>query len=124
MILEKKLMYRSVNQSKELNTLFDSGANYSCIHPRNVEGFATLIPLPEPAELETAQDGTFLHVTDVVRLAFTLNDISMSDEFLVIPSLSEDAIIGAYTMQKWKIKLDFENDEIITNARAARLRLK
>ena len=124
MILEKVLTYRSVNKSKQLSTLFDSGASYSCVHPKHIENFATLIPLPEPIELETAQDGAFLRVTDVVRLAFTINDIPMSDEFLIIPSLSEEAIIGAYTMQKWKIKLDFEHDEIVTNPKVARLRLK
>lgn len=124
MILQKVLTYKSLDQSRQLNTLFDSGASYSCINPIHIENFATLIPLPEPLELETAQDSAFLRVTDVIRLAFILNDINMSDEFLVIPSLSEEVIIGAYTMQKWKIKLDFEHDEIVTNPSVARLRLK
>ena len=43
---------------------------------------------------------------------------------MVVPGLSEEAIIGATTMQKWRIKLDFEHDEIITDARANRLILK
>ncbi|HEY0548725.1 MAG TPA: hypothetical protein VGF13_03930, partial [Verrucomicrobiae bacterium] len=59
-----------------------------------------------------------------VRLEFYLNDLRLTDEFLVVPNLSEEVIIGATTMQKWKIKLDFEHEQIITDPRAARLILK
>ena len=126
MILQKELVFRGRRDSeKTLSALFDSGASYSCINPHHVEDdFSPLIELPEPYELETAQESNFMKVTHVVRLEFMLNDLRMSDEFLVLPNLSEDVLIGAYTMQKWKIKLDFENDEIITNPKAARLMLK
>ena len=30
--------------------------------------------------------------------------------FLVVPNLSEEAITGAATLQKWRIKLNFEDD--------------
>ncbi|MCS6989800.1 MAG: hypothetical protein NZM06_09830 [Chloroherpetonaceae bacterium] len=46
------------------------------------------------------------------RLIFYYEDVRLSDEFLVAPSLSEEVIIGASTMQKWRIKLNFEADAI------------
>lgn len=127
MILEQNLRFIGTDndKAKQLNALFDSGASYSCINPKHIEdGFTTLIQLGRPYELETASENAFMRVTHVVRLDFVLNDINMSDEFLVLPNLSEDVIIGAYTMQKWKIKLDFELDAIITNPKVARLKLK
>jgi hypothetical protein len=47
----------------------------------------------------------------------------LSDEFLVVPGLSEEAIIGATTMQKWRIKLDFGHDQLFVDPRVAKLQL-
>jgi len=49
------------------------------------------------------------------------NDILLSDEFLLDPGLSEEAIIGAATLQKWRIKLDFEHDQVIVDPKVAKL---
>lgn len=45
-----------------------------------------------------------------------------SDKFMILPGLSEALIIGAATMQKWRIKLDFEKEEVIIDPWVARLR--
>jgi Aspartyl protease len=124
MILERKLPFEGTDDVKELNALFDSGASYSCVNIRHVENdFATFIKLRRPYQVETAQEKTYMEITHLVHLDFELDNIRMSDDFLVVRNVSEDVIIGAYTMQKWKIKLDFENDVIITNPKVARLRL-
>lgn len=43
---------------------------------------------------------------------------------MVVPDLSEDAIIGVNTMQKWRIKLDFEHDSVIIDPTVSKLILK
>lgn len=48
----------------------------------------------------------------------------MSDEFMVVPNLSEDAIIGVTTLQKWRIKLDFEHETVIIDPTIAKAILK
>lgn len=57
------------------------------------------------------------------RLDFYLNGFCLTDEFMIAPGLSEEAIIGATTLQKWKIKLDSEYDEVIVDSRVAKLKL-
>jgi hypothetical protein len=47
----------------------------------------------------------------------------VSDEFLVVPGLSEEAVIGAATMQKWRIKLDFEHDTVHVDPKVAKMQL-
>ena len=42
-----------------------------------------------------------------MRLDFEINDVRLSDEFMVVPYLSEEVIIGVTTMQKWRIKLHY-----------------
>ncbi len=43
---------------------------------------------------------------------------------MIIPGLSEDAILGVNTLQKWRIKLDFEHDTIIVDPKVAKAILK
>ncbi len=123
MLLERKLNFEGSKGAAELETLFDSGATYSCIHPDAAAALETLLSLPRPIDVETASEGTFLRIEHRVPLDFYLNNLRLSDEFMVVPGLSEQAIIGATTMQKWKIRLDFDNDQIITDSRVTKLKL-
>lgn len=63
-------------------------------------------------------------VTERISLDFYIEGIRLSDEFLVAEKLSEDAIIGATTLQKWRLKLDFEQDRVIVDQMVTRLMLK
>ncbi len=77
-----------------------------------------------PLEVATASRGHYGKIENTLRSDFYFNDIRLSDEFMVVPDLSEDAIIGGNTMQKWRIKLDFEHDTVIVDPRVAKLILK
>ena len=121
MILCKTLHFEGSKATAELSTLFDSGATYSCIRQDRAEALGRLDQLPRPLNAETASAGTFLRIEHRVALDFYLNGLRLTDEFLVVPGLAEEAILGATTMQKWKIKLDFEHEEVITDPRAARV---
>jgi hypothetical protein len=123
MILERELEFRGSRGSEKLITLFDSGSTYSCISLEKAEALEQSLPLPEPIDVETASSGNFIRITHRAPLDFRLNDLRLTDEFMIVPGLSEDAIIGATTLQKWRIKLDFEHDQIITDPRAAKLKL-
>lgn len=46
-----------------------------------------------------------------------------TDDFMVLDTLSEDLIIGATTMQKWNMKLDFENETVVYDKKMHRLRI-
>ena len=71
----------------------------------------------------TAAIGHYIEVTERVTLDFYLNDVLLSDEFLVVPGLSEEVIIGAATMQKWRIKLNFEYDTVEVDPKVAKMQL-
>ena len=44
-----------------------------------------------------------------------------SDEFMVIEGLPNGIIIGAKTLHAWRLKLDFERDQIIIDLKVTRL---
>jgi hypothetical protein len=59
-----------------------------------------------------------------MRADLYYDDIRLSYEFMIVPSLSEEAIIGVNTLQKWRIKLDFENDTVVIDPKVPKLILK
>lgn len=121
MIITRTLNFRGSKGRDDLQTLFDSGSSLSCIHPDMADKLEPADALPDPFNVETATKGHFIKVEQRVTLDFYLNNLRMSDEFVIVPGLAEQAIIGALTMQKWHIKLDFETDEVITDPRASRI---
>ena len=122
-IIKHPLLYVGTEGEKRLYTLFDSGANLSCIHPDHLEGLAIPQHLGRTRRIATASDEHFIEVNFVIRLEFYINDVQLSDEFLVVPGLSEETIIGAATMQKWRIKLDFEHDRLIVDPRVTKMQI-
>ena len=122
-ILKFPLLFVGSKGEKRLYTLFDSGANLSCIHPDLVDDIADKQHLGRVRKLSTASEGHYIEVKEAVRLDFYINDILLSDEFLVVPGLSEEAIIGAATLQKWRIKLNFEDDKVEVDPKVAKLQL-
>jgi hypothetical protein len=122
-IIAKKLKLVGSKGDKELEGLFDSGASYSCIDKELAQRLEIVTPLATPLMLGTAKKGENVAVKERVSLDFYLNGYRFSDEFMVIPDLSEEVIIGAKTMQAWRFKLDLENEEVIIDPRVTKLRL-
>jgi len=81
--------------------------------------------LPEPIVFETADEGDFITAEYGVILEFFLEDAPrcFTDAFMVLDTLSEDLIIGATTMQKWQIKLDFDSEKVVYDRKMHRLRI-
>ena len=122
-IIEEPVELRGSKGSREVIALFDSGSTYSCIRPDIAREVEVVVPLPEPMEFGTAKDGETVSAREGVRLNFILQGYRFSDEFMVIEGLSEEVIIGAKTLQSWRMKLDFEAEKVIIDPRVTKLRL-
>jgi len=122
-IIKEPLLFAGSKGERSLYTLFDSGANLSCINPDYVAELGNTESLGRIRKIATAAEGHYIEVKDAIRLDFYLHDVLLSDEFLIVPGLSEEAIIGAATMQKWRIKLDFEHDQVIVDPKVAKMQL-
>jgi len=120
-VIVKEIRLRGSKGEVKREAIFDSGATYSCIHPELAEKLGTIDPLPEPMEFSTAEEGRTVIARGAVRLNFHIGEYRFSDEFMVIEGLSNGVIIGAATLQKWRLKLDFERDEIIIDPKVTKL---
>ena len=122
-VIKLPLLYVGSKGEKRLYTLFDSGANLSCISPDFIHELEIPFSLGRERKIATASEGHFIVIKERVTLDFYIEDVLLSDEFLVVPGLSEEAIIGAATLQKWRIKLDFEHDTVHVDPKVAKMQL-
>lgn len=123
-IIRIPLRFEGSVGEKVLYALFDSGATFSCLRPDMAALIEEPSKLRNPMEVATASEGHFVKISEALRADFYFDDIRLSDEFMVVPGLSEEAIIGVNTLQKWRIKLDFENDTVVIDPKVAKLILK
>lgn len=122
-VIQKQIKLVGSKGQKEVLAIFDSGASYSCIQPEIARELEVTLRLPEPMEFGTAELGRQITATERVPLNFYIDGYRFSDEFMLIPELSEPVIIGAATLQKWRLKLDFEKEEVIIDPKVTKLRL-
>jgi hypothetical protein len=59
----------------------------------------------------------------ILEFRFHDSEARFSDEFVVFDELSEELIVGATTMQKWQIRLDFTTETVEYRKTAQRLRV-
>jgi predicted aspartyl protease len=122
-IIKHPILYVGSKGEQKLYSLFDTGANLSCINPEFVSKLGNAESLGRTRRMATASEGHYIEINEVVRLDFYINDVLLSDEFLIVPGLSEEAIIGAATLHKWRIKLDFEHDTVHVDPKVAKMQL-
>ncbi|MES2003589.1 MAG: retropepsin-like aspartic protease [Bacteroidota bacterium] len=122
-VIKLPLLYVGSKGEKRLYTLFDSGANLSCVHPDLLNELGIPAGIGRERRIATAITDHFIIIKERIALDFYIDDVLLSDEFLVVPGLSEEAIIGAATMQKWRIKLDFEHDTVHVDPKVAKMQL-
>ena len=126
-ILEHEVTVIGSRGRRRCRALFDSGASYSIIRRDIAEriGRVDLLPVPEDWIFETAKAGNYVQASGALRLDFRFDDSEahFSDEFVVFDELSEELIVGAKTMQAWKITLDFDEERVNYRKTAQRLRI-
>ena len=122
-IIQKRMILEGSKGKEEVFGLFDTGASYSFIRPELAKRLEIIIPLPKPIELGTAKEDEKVTATHRISVDFYLDGYRFSDEFMLVSNLSEPVIIGAGTMQKWRMKLDFKNDEVLIDPKVTKLRI-
>ena len=124
-LMEEQVMLKGNRGRERVLALFDSGASYSCIRKDVAERLGQPELLDEPMEFTTADPGAVITATRSIHLSFFFTDTErrFTDEFIVLETLSESLIIGAKTMQAWKIRLDFDQEEILYDRKMHKLRV-
>ena len=126
-VLEHEVTLIGTKGRARCRALFDSGASYSIVRREIAERIGWLEPLPVPEDwvFETARAGDYVQAAGILHLDFRFDDSEahFSGEFVVFDELSEELIVGAKTMQAWKISLDLAAERVDYRKTAQRLRV-
>ena len=122
-LIVKKLKVAGDKGERRVQVLFDSGAGASFIRRDVAERIATTLKLPSPKTFTLGDGVGRLRVNETAILYLYIEGVEISDNFIVAPRLADEVIMGANTMQKWRIKLDLEDKRVIIDKRMARLLL-
>lgn len=122
-LIIKRLKVVGDKGERRLQVLFDTGASASFVRQDVVARLATTVKLPSPETYTLADGAGKLRVHETTVLYVYINGIRISDNFIVAPRLSDEVILGANTLQKWRIKLDLEHDRVLIDKRMSRLLL-
>jgi len=122
-LIVKKLRVVGDRGEKRLEVLFDTGAGASFIRRDVADRIVTSLRLPSPKTFTLGDGVGRLRVNETAILYIYIGGVEISDNFIVAPRLADEVIIGASTLQKWRIKLDLDNERVIVDKRMARLLL-
>ena len=73
-VIKLPLLYVGSKGEQRLYSLFDTGANVSCMNPAFVNGLGNADHLGRTRRMATANEGHFIEITQVMRLDFYIND--------------------------------------------------
>lgn len=105
-IVKLPLLFVGSKGEKKLHTLFDPAVNYSLINARHIIELACVQKMTRTKCLVVSGSQQEIKASHVAILDFYINDVAVSDEFLVTPDISDDVIIGTLTIRKWRMKID------------------
>jgi hypothetical protein len=121
-LIYKDVILKGDKGEKEFYALWDNGSSESFIRKDLVEEVGTILRLNAPREFEMGK-GTLLVSESTGIVDVEVEGYNLFWHFLAFPELSEELIIGADFLQRWKIKLDPENESIIIDPKALKLKL-
>jgi hypothetical protein len=109
--------------SATVQALYDTRASASFLRREIAERIATVSALPSAHRFTLGDGKDVLRVQEAVNLDITIDEVIVFFNVLVVDELGEEMIIGADMLQRWKIRLDPEQEEGYIDPRVTRLRL-
>ena len=123
-LIIKKLKVMGDRGEGMVNCLFDSGASWSFIRRDIVEKIATPLKMSKPMRFRLGDGNGEIEAKEATHLSVEIEEgCEIFDDVVIVDKLAEDVIIGAKTLQAWRMRLDFEHDDIIIDKKALELKL-
>ena len=122
-LIYKEITIAGDQGSKKVMALFDTGASLSLIRRSVLQGVGTEVKMPRSVVFQLGDGEGQVTTENWVPIFMTVKGVDISDNVVVVDKLAGELIIGAGTLQKWRIKLDLENDDVLIDPRVTELKL-
>jgi len=119
-IIYKNLEIVGTKGKKKMNILFDTGASRNFVREDIALSIAKPTEIPQ-TKIELGKGIT--EVKEMIGAVIKINGYSLLTNFVIIPKLTEEAVLGAEFFQQWKIKLDPETEDIIIDPKYLQMKL-
>jgi len=106
-----------------IQALFDTGASASFVRRKVIEGVATISKWPSPRTFVLGDGKNAIQAQDFVAVDIVTQDVTVFHPLLVVDEIGEDMIVGADMLQRWKIRLDPEKEEVFIDKKVTELKL-
>src|SRR3990172_12802690 len=110
---KKKLLKDGEKGSRHVMALFDSGASHTLIRKNVAQTFATITKLRHPMSFGLGDGKGKVVAKSMVGFQLHLKGCQLLDDAVVVDELSDEIIIGASTLQKYRLILDFDKEDVI-----------
>jgi len=94
-----------------VHACYDSGSGVSLLR-RDIADRVGSAPLPAPRSFGLADGERRVEAQEEATLDVTIKGVVVFYTFYVVEQLSDDMIIGSDMLQRWKIELDPENEDV------------
>jgi len=105
---------------KRITALFDTGASASFVRRAVAEQIATIVKIPVPWTFQLGDGKARLRTNRAVYVVLRFNRATFYHTLVVADDLAEELILGVDFMQRWKVKLNPEREEVVIDRRALR----
>ena len=111
------------NRGSDLvRALYDTGAGSSFVRRDIAEPLGDIVSTPRSIQFMMANAQETLTVNQVITLDIDVEGTPLVYTFYIADDLAEELIIGADMMQKFKISLDLDSENVEVDPRALYLR--
>ena len=121
-IIVKEYTVTGTRRSDTVRVLYDTGAGSSFVRRDIARILGDIVKTPTPTQFLMANGQGTLTVDQIIPLDIDVDSTPLNYTFFVADDLAEELIIGADMMQRFRISLDMESEEISIDPRALYLR--
>lgn len=122
-IIKKEVTISGFKGEERVTALFDSGSEVTIIKKEIAKKVVSILKLPTPASFTMADGSKGMETNNITVLSISINGATINYHVYVVDKLTDDFIIGVDALQRWKIKLDFDKDEVSIDPQVLRLRI-
>jgi hypothetical protein len=116
-IIRKEIAVAGSRGERSCEVLFDTGASACFVREDVASELGQVVKAPFPLAFKLGNN-TVMKAQKMVDLFLDIKGHKLPFQFLVVPELPYEIIVGADFLQRWKINLDPATEDFIIDERA------
>lgn len=122
-LIAKQLEVIGDKQKIKVQALFDTGASASFIRKDLADQIATVVRMPSPWMFILGDGKGRVQAEHCLHVDIIIKGIRIFHQLIAVKDLGEEMIIGTDILQRWRIELNPEREDILIDKKVTELKL-